>query len=286
MRSLFALTLFVASLACRQSSGGDVAVEYGVAYADREAGPLKADVYLPKGDGPFPGVLVVHGGAWRMGSRAQLAGPARLLAEHGYVAAAISYRLAPEYKFPAQIDDCKAAVRWLRKTAERWRLDPEHVGGFGYSAGAQLVALLGATDPHDGLEGLAKPAGEPSTRLQAVVAGGAPCEFRTIRPDVHFLDFWLGGSPAEKPEQYRLASPRAFVTPDDPPMFFYHGSEDRLVPPISAEAMCRSLQAAGVEHELYMIPKVGHTAASLDRQAVERAIAFLDRHLKPQGATP
>jgi acetyl esterase/lipase len=261
---------------------GEIDVVYGQDYVARDSGPLKADVYMPKGAGPFPGVIVVHGGAWKMGTRAQLAGVAHMLADHGYTAVAISYRLAPQYKFPAQIDDCKSAVRWMRTEAAKWKIDPEHVGGFGYSAGAQLVALLGTTDAHDGLEGVADPSKLPSTRLQAVAAGGTPCDFRPIPPNVDGLAFWLGDTPGHVPEQYRLASPAAFVTPDDPPMFLFHGESDDIVPRLSPERMQTELSAAGVPVELYVVPHCGHIMACMNIDAINRSIAFLDKYLKPK----
>ena len=285
--SLSSLTIFVLALSskaalCRAEA---IDVSYGQTYVTRDSGPLKADMYVPHSDGAHPAVLVVHGGAWSMGTRAQLAGVAKTLAEHGYTAAAISYRLAPKFQFPAQIDDCKAAVRWLRSEAEKWKIDPQRIGGFGYSAGAQLVTLLGTTDAGDGLEGVADPKQQPSTRLQCVVGGGTPSDFRTLPPNERMLAFWLGGTPAEKPRQYQLASPRAFVTADDPPMFLFHGGSDELVPILSAEAMERSLKTAGIESELYVAKDLGHMAASMDRESLRRAFAFLDKYLKPTVAT-
>lgn len=247
---------------------------FGETYVERDSGPLKADVYVPHGDGPFPGVLVVHGGAWRMGTRGQLTGVAQMLARSGFTAVAISYRLAPQYKFPAQIEDCQAAVRWMRSRAERLKIDPERLGGFGYSAGAHLVSLLGTTE--------ANSPSLPSTRLQCIAAGGAPCDLRPIPDDEDGLAFFLGGPPATCRDQYRLASPAAFVSPDDPPMFFFHGETDRLVPLASPARMQAELQKAGVESQLYIVPRAGHMAASMDRGAIERAIAFLGDHLKPE----
>jgi acetyl esterase/lipase len=107
---LSALALTV-GIAAAPISAGEVEVSYGQTYVEHDSGPMKADVYVPKGEGPFPGVLVVHGGAWKMGSRVQLAGVAQILAEHGMVAVAINYRLAPQYKFPAQIEDCAPRPR-------------------------------------------------------------------------------------------------------------------------------------------------------------------------------
>lgn len=282
-KQLLSALALVVGIAAAPVSAGEVDVSYGQTYVERDSGPMKADVYVPRGEGPFPGVVVVHGGAWRMGSRVQLAGVAQILAQHGMVAVAISYRLAPQYKFPAQIEDCKAAVRWMRAEATRLKIDPEHIGGFGYSAGAHLVSLLGTTGPSDGLEGVADQASLPGTRLQAVAAGGAPCDFRPIPNDVDGLAFWLGGTQGELPEQYRLASPAAFITPDDPPFFFFHGEGDELVPLVSPTHMCDGLHAAGVHAELHVVPKIGHIACALNRDAVDRAVAFLAANLQAEG---
>ncbi len=271
--------------ACGEEAGSEpapVETRYGEVYVERDSGPLKADVYIPRGEGPFPGVVVIHGGAWYTGTRAQLAGAAQLLAQRGITAVAISYRLAPQHKFPAQIEDCKAAVRWMRKQATELKIDPKRVGGFGYSAGAQLVTLLGTTDESDGLEGIENPEHAPSTRLQAVVAGGVPCDFRVIDLDARGLAFWLGGTRREVGDLYRLASPRAFVSDDDPPMFFFHGENDEMVPMISPEAMCTSLKEVGVPAELYVVPKIGHVFAAMDRTALAKSVEFLAKSLQAQ----
>jgi acetyl esterase/lipase len=268
------------------AENGDFEAKYGETYVERETGPLKADLYIPKSTGLHPGVLVVHGGAWAMGTRAQLSGIAQLLAKSGFCAVAISYRLAPQSKFPAQIEDCKEAVRWMREHAEELKLDPNRIGGFGYSAGAQLVALLGTTDAADGLEGTAKPAKKPSTRLQAVVGGGAPCDFRAMPLDEEFLGFWLGGTRREVPDQYRLASPAAFITADDPPMFFFHGERDELVPLSLAQGMCDQLKLCGCSSDLYVVPMIGHTAAGMDRTAIQKGIDFLSQQLQNTPAVP
>jgi acetyl esterase/lipase len=197
-------------------------------------------------------------------------------------AVAISYRLAPQYKFPAQIEDCKAAVRWMRQNASSLKVDPEHIGGYGYSAGAHLVSLLATTDAKDGLEGVADPEKAPSTRLQCVAAGGTPCDLRLLPKNIDGLSFFLGGSRATCPEQYRLASPAAFITPDDPPMFLFHGQNDQLVPLLSPTLMHNALVNAGVPSELYVAPSLGHMAASMDRVAIDKAVAFLEDHLKTQ----
>jgi acetyl esterase/lipase len=213
-----------------------------------------------------------------MGTRAQLAGIAQVLAQHGLTAVAISYRLAPAHKFPAQIEDCRDAVRWMRTEAAKWKIDPERIGGFGYSAGAQLVSLLG-THPEGESDGDTDPT-QQITRLQAVVAGGTPCDFRPLPADIDGLAFWLGGSPGEVPDQYRLASPAAFITADDPPFFFFHGENDQMVPVISPTQMHAALIAAGVSAELYVVPKLGHIACCMNQAAIEKAVGFLEAQLK------
>lgn len=284
-------SMFLASMAvCIGAEGwialataGEIEMNFGQVYAETPSGPLKADVYAPKGPGPYPGVLVVHGGAWYIGTRTQLSAIAQLLAQHGFTAVAIEYRLAPKHKFPAQIEDCKAAVRWMRSEAERLKIDPARIGGFGYSAGAHLVCLLGATDPADGLEGEAS-TDAPSARLQVVACGGAPCEFRMLGEDESLLKFWLGGTRRESPEQYRRASPAAFVTADDPPMFFFHGERDEIVPLDSPVHMCRVLDKAGVESDLYVVPETGHNRAVMDPTAIEKSVEFLADHLERKNA--
>jgi acetyl esterase/lipase len=249
-----------------------------VAYVQRDTGKLKADFYLPKTTATGPGVLVVHGGAWIVGNKSHMDFIGRRLAEEGFVAMSIQYRLAPQAIFPAQIEDCQAAVRFLREHAQQYHVDPSRIAGYGYSAGGQLVALLGT------LPDTAAPAAEASpdtvsTRLQAVVAGGAPCDFRPLPVNSTQLAYWLGGTRADKPEAYECASPACYVSSDDPPMLLFHGEEDSLVPILSPQAMVAQLTAAGVKSRLYTVPKAGHIAAFRDQAAIEEAVKFLKAEL-------
>lgn len=286
-RKLWALAVAILVAALPQSlcaAKPAVDVEYNRPYVERDSGPLSADVYMPHdGAGPFPGMLVVHGGAWRMGSRADLAAIARALAEHGYVAVAIDYRLAPHDKFPAQINDCQAAVRWMRSHAKKFKIDPDRLGGFGYSAGGHLVALLGTLGDNDLREkGVAKDA--PSARLQVIVAGGAPCDFRVMPADSQQIAFWLGGSRSEKPDAYRDASPATYIKAGDPPMFFFHGKQDFIVPVESPTRMVELLKNAGGTAEMCTINDAGHIQALFDQNAMQRGLAFADRYLKTKDA--
>ncbi len=240
-------------------------------YARPDEKPLHLDAYLPKGDGPFPAVLVVHGGAWRFGSKVQLAGYAIALANRGFAAFAINYRLAPQHRFPAQIEDCRAAVKWIRDHAREYDVDPARIGATGYSAGGHLVALLGATPGA---------ADHKGTGIQCVVAGGAPCDFRSAPENSRGLAFWLGDSRAKVPDAYRAASPIVFVNEKSAPMFFFGGDADRLVPPDTARAMVKALQAARVDAAIEVIKGASHLQAAMNGEALEHGWKFLEEHLK------
>jgi acetyl esterase/lipase len=257
------------------SVAAEIEVERNVVYARPGGTELLADFYLPGSLGPHPAVLVVHGGAWIFGNKSQLAFAAQKLAEHGFVAMAINYRLAPQFKFPAQLEDCQAAVRFLHEQAEQYRVDGQRIGGFGYSAGGHLVALLGASGT---VGAAAKQPGD--TRLQAVVAGGAPCDFCSIPPEERTLAFWLGGTRQQCPEIYRRASPLKQVSADDPPMLFVHGEDDNLVPEASPAAMTKALSRVGVASQLLVLPGKGHAGAMYDPRTLEAAIDYFNGHLK------
>jgi acetyl esterase/lipase len=268
--SILARVLSAALVGCAAVSAGNVlAAEASyetirdVVYTPLTGGPLRADVYRPTGPGPFPAVLCVHGGAWTVGNKNQVAGIARRLAEAGYTVVAIDYRLAPKHKFPDQIEDCRAALRWMRENAQQYKIDPKRLGAWGYSAGGHLVALLGVS----------------GVGLKAVVAGGAPCDFRQVPPNSRRLAFWLGGTRGQLPKVYQSASPASFVSPDDPPMFFYHGQRDQVVDIAHPTEMVAALKRSGVTAEMYVVPHAGHLGAFFDRSAVTEGIKFLDEHL-------
>ncbi len=229
---------------------------------------IKADLYRPKAEGLRAAVLVIHGGGWAAPDRReQMAGIAQDLAARGYVVLNASYRYAPEYRHPAQLQDLQTAIAWLRSNAGRLSIDPARIGAFGYSAGGHLAALLGAVDA------------KPEHRLQAVVAGGAPTDLRKY-PGGSLVPNFLGGSQAQVPTQFADASPILHVSANDPPVFLYHGGVDTLVPLDHSEDYQKALDAAGVANELVVLRGRGHITAFLtDGAARDAALNFLDRHL-------
>ncbi|MBX9792277.1 MAG: alpha/beta hydrolase [Pirellulales bacterium] len=243
---------------------------------------LRADIYRPlDGPGPFPAVLTMHGGSWTNGTKARMGAISTRLARAGYIAVAIDYRLAPTYRFPAQIEDCRAAIRWMRTYADRLDIDPNRIGAWGYSAGGHLVELLATTADAELFDQAAAPPNAANTRLQAVVAGGAPAEFRDLPIDGAGYEFFFGATRRQRPDLYELASPARFVSADDPPLFLYHGSDDNLVPIRNSRLMLALLERAGVPCELFVVDGAIHPQAALNADAARAAVAFLDRHLKP-----
>ena len=252
-------------------------VERDVEYVKRGDQALRADVYMPAGTGPFPAVLLVHGGSWQRGDKRRMASIGERLAQRGYVGVSIDYRLAPEYRFPAQLYDCQAALRWMRANAERLHLDPLRIAGFGYSAGGHLVGMLATAGDGDGLDEVSSVSGS-SARLQAAVLGGAPIALERL-PANFAVERLLGASAAERPDLYTRASPLTFVTPDDPPVFLYHGSADWIVDASQPLLLRDALERAGVSSTYYEAPG-GHIATFLqDEEPVRRAIDFLDSSL-------
>jgi len=253
----------------------------------------KCDVYQPESDVPLPAIIMIHGGAWRHGSKWAMVRHARRMARVGYVVVSINYRLAPKYPWPAQIDDCLYAVRWLKKNAQAYNIDAERIGVFGYSAGGHLAALLGTMDGEDEklFENTLVDGDEEvrkfSPTVCAVVVGGAPCEFSWLDERSELLNYWMGGSRKSLPEKYRLASPIEYVTADDAPFFIFHGTEDMLVPLQSPTDFHQALTAKGVPSTLLSVDGSGHIVTFNKTELLKQIIPFFDKHLQhsPQPST-
>ena len=233
-------------------------IERDVTYCTVDGVELKMDVYYPsENNGRFPVAMYVHGGGWHKGDKGGGAGAADLpqLQEAGFLVVAVNYRLAPEYLFPAMIEDVKCAVRSLRAHADEYNLDPNRIGVWGGSAGGHLVALLGTTDESAGFD-----VGEYleySSRVQAVVDMFGPADFTAV-PEVS------EGASSTVNEAFRdfdlaLASPVTYVTVDDPPFLILHGEKDTLVPIEQSEILLATLQKAGVPAELVRVKNAGHS---------------------------
>ncbi len=263
-----------------------VRVERDLEYAKVGDKKLLLDLYLPeKADRPLPVIIGIHGGGWAKGSRAS--GPGSWLARYGYAVAVINYRLSGEAIFPAQIEDCKSAVRWLRANAKKYHLDPERFGATGHSAGGHLTSLLATTGDikeFDKGENV-----EFSSRIQAAVPSAGPTDF--LQMDAHAPKGaklkhdapnspearLIGGPIQENKDKVAKANPITYVTKDDPPFLIVHGDQDPVVPVHQAQLLHEALQKAGIEVKLHPVKGAGHAVGGGELNKL--IVTFFDKHL-------
>ena len=261
-----------------------VVFERDVEYANPDGQHLQLNLARPKeGAGPFPAVICIHGGGFRAGSREGYNGTILKLAQNGYVAVTISYRLAPKYQFPAAVHDTKAAVRWVRTNANKFGVDPERIGVTGGSAGGHLVAFLGVTGAVPEFEGDQNPGA--SSRVTCVVDFYGPSDFtKSYGKSVdaaEVLPLWLGGDLTTARQKHIRSSPLYWVTPDAAPTLCIHGTKDTYVHHEQSEWLVDKLKAAGVEAELMLLDGAGHGFKGADAEKADKAmLAFFAKHLK------
>lgn len=252
-------------------------------YGDRT---LQLDIFRPKNASEkLPAIVCIHGGGWRKGAKINHRKVALALAAKGYVTASIDYRLSGEAIFPAHIHDCKAAVRFLRANAERFGIDPDRFGAIGHSAGGHLAALLATSAGVAELEGDGGNA-NISSAIQAVVPMGGQTDFMSQRnrEKSASADIWqqfLGGSQAEVPETYRLASPLAHLDKNDPPVWLITGEKDD--PSTRAESLRKKMDEFGIPNGLTIIKGAPHPFTVKQvwfDQMMNAAVPFFDRTLK------
>lgn len=238
------------------------------------------DLFLPGGTKPAPLVIWVHGGGWNAGDKSN--NPARRLVERGYAVAGINYRYSRHAIFPAQMEDVQSAVRFLRAHAAKYHLDPNRFAAWGASAGGHLVALLGTAGDAPEFDGEQGSPPDTSARVQAVIDWFGASEMR--KPDELPLNNnrinLLGGKSQEKPDLAALASPLAFVSPDDPPFLIMHGDADKTVDIEHSRRLEQALRDAGVAVTLIVLPGAGHGGDRFyEPEQIEAVNRFLDSTL-------
>lgn len=253
MFARFALLLAVGLSLHGQPLPSGVEIVPDIAYDDDHEAQ-KLDLYLPPkddSDNLRPAIVFVHGGGWRGGDKGGgqwRALPAEYAAD-GFVAISVNYRLSDVAAHPAQINDVKAAVRWLRAHAEQYHVDPQRLGAYGNSAGAHLVTMLALVQAEDGLEGDG-PHQDQSSAVQAVVSSATPTDF------LHWPQDWnsyqvvsqmLGDTPTTAPKSAKEASPITYARADAPALLFLHGTADRTVPKDQTDRLVAALREAGAK---------------------------------------
>ncbi len=261
----------------------DVVFERDIDYATTSG--MQLNLARPKtGEGPFPAVVCIHGGGFRAGTREEYDPLCIKLAQHGYVAITVSYRLAPGSQFPAAVQDCKAAVRWLRANASKYRVDAHRIGATGGSAGGHLAQFLGVTAGVTEFEGDGGNA-EQSSSVACVVNFYGPSDFtKSYGKSVdaaEVLPLFLGGDLEHQRARHIRASPLYWVTPNAAPTLCIHGTNDKYVAHEQAEWLIERLKACEVEAELLTLDGAGHGFKGADAERADQALfAFLAKHLK------
>ena len=273
-------------------TAAEVVVEKDIVYGTGGGKDLKLDLARPEqSHGLLPAIVYIHGGGWQGGSRDGYHKDIQEAAKRGYVAVTVSYRLTDpdehgkaRQPFPAQVEDVKCAVRWLRANAEKYHIDPNRIGATGGSAGGHLSLMLGVLGDSQKFEG---GGGHPgvSSRVQAVVNYFGPTDlthlYSSSKRVAGILDVLLNGSPEQVGASYQEASPVTYVSKDTPPTLTLHGTADPIVPVDQATEFDAAMKKAGASHTLTLMEGEGHGfKKEADRKAREATFKFFDEHLK------
>ncbi len=243
-------------------------VEKDVVYQQSASYSLLADVYLPATpEASRPAILVLHGGSWQRGSKERMEDVAEQLAGQGFVVFNANYRLAPDHPYPAQIQDVRKAIEYMRKNASDWSMDPDRIGVLGYSAGGHLALLLGLLP------------GSENTRVQAVVTAGAPTDL-TAYGDIVTMHRLLQAEYRTNPEIYRQASPLFHASSSAPPMLLIHGTYDWIVPVSHARKLTRAMVEKGGNIDLVELSD-GHmgTTLGVNEESLKATVDFFQLRL-------
>tara|TARA_B100001093_G_scaffold520524_1_gene617664 strand:+ start:11154 stop:12062 length:909 start_codon:yes stop_codon:yes gene_type:complete len=300
LNTRFYITLLVVSLiSCsKEESSQEVEVPERLNYRNisyaSSSEAQKMDIYLPKGEGPFPVVFVIHGGAFKAGDKSTMLPYANDLVNRGFVACSINYRLSTEAVFPAAVHDTKAAVRYIRNNANVYKINPSKIGAWGVSAGAYLASILGTSSGEPYLEGTEGDYPTTSTAIQACVDWFAPIDFARMTTEALTLGFNISGQNESQflgvdvndPNNLPIvnqANPTSYIDSNDPPFLIQHGTEDQLIPFTQSSNFYHALIDQLVESQVSydLIEGAGHGGGLFVNQTnLEKVFSFLNMHLK------
>ncbi len=258
-----------------------------LAYVENGDERHKLDLFVPeKANGPLPLIIWVHGGGWQNGSKEGCPPLRDGYTERGYAVASINYRLSGHAVFPAQIEDCKAAIRWLRAHAKEYNLDPQRFGVWGSSAGGHLVALIGTSGDVKEFDVGANL--NQSSRAQAVCDYYGPTDLTVFVTTPGYESHagadapegkLIGGAVMENKDKAARANPIEFVSKDDPPFLIVHGDADRTVPINQSQLLFEALRKSGVSAHLHTIHGAGHGQGFGGPEIEPMVSAFFERVL-------
>jgi acetyl esterase/lipase len=286
---LIVLALSFAPQIAARKPEPEFSVISNVQYCSGAGKPLLMDVFIPRLSigKPAPAILWIHGGGWDRGDKNSHSA-AEFLAKAGFVTATLSYRLSGDSPFPAAIEDCKCAIRFLRANASRYGIDADRIGVAGSSAGGHLAELVATADPSAGLEG---DGGwqSVSSKVQAAAAyyGVSDLTMQFPADTVQVIEKFLRGSRKKKPELFRRASPVFYVSKDDPPLLLVHGEQDAGVPFEQSLRMAKAYLQLGLPGELIAVKNCGHDFQQIGNAPIspsvdlihQRTVDFFKRYL-------
>jgi acetyl esterase/lipase len=283
LRLTFAVLGLSFAAGCMTRVPANVQREANLEYARVGSQSLTLDIYTPaNGPAKLPVLIWIHGGSWKSGSKDFC--PIAFMATQNVAIVSINYRLSSVASFPAPLYDCKGAVRWLRANAEKYHLDPGHIGIFGASAGGHLAALLGTTAGVASLEGDVGGNLNYSSRVQAVCAFYPPTDLDKLVTDEKLrhnprtdVGKFLGGALADNLDKAAQANPIHYISKETAPFFILHGEQDTLVPVEQSRLLYDALKRAGVEAQLEVVPG-GHGIIAPPKPA-EEIYQFFQTHL-------
>ncbi len=295
MQSLITLLAFVFLMACQTDMSSIKKKYLDLAYAqDSKAQTL--DIFIPEGEGPFPAVMLIHGGGFKFGDKSSEYSLAKYLLAHGYVAVTINYRLSGEAKFPAAVHDCKAALRFLRGNAQRYAIQEDKIATWGASAGGNLSAMMGTSAGDDFADGQLGDFPTKSTRIQACIDWFGPINFAQMIPEAQVLGFKEGfdvaiesaylGADASDPKQAHLvkqANPSSYIDKNDPPFYVQAGDQDANIPYLQSKHFSDTLaKVLGDDKVTFELIQGGkHGGAKFTKEEnLAKILTFLDKHLK------
>ena len=269
-----------------------ITFELDIPYADTGNPSQRLDLYLPKNrkSGKLPVIVFIHGGGWTKGDKSDGGGRLMPFILTGqYAGVSIGYRLSGEAKWPAQLNDCKAAIRWVRANAPKYALDADHIGVWGRSAGAHLALMLGVSGDVSKLDGDLGTYKGVSSRVEAVANFFGASDLLAVMGQQNYIDRTIsgiletkliGGRARANPEKVKAASPITYLTANDPPVLTVHGDKDPTVPYDQAVRLDAALRKVGVPSYFVTVKGGGH--GDFGTVADARAKAFFDKYLRGQ----
>ncbi len=283
--SLLSLTFIAVAAAAELTVPPDVIVERGVEFTSIPHGKLAMDIVRPRAAGTYPGVVLIHGGGFSGGSRESYLPMAIRLAQNGYVAATVDYRLTPMFQFPLPLHDVKAAVRFLRAGASKYNVDKEHIAAIGASAGGTWAQFLAITRNLPQFEGTGAHR-EQSSSVDCAISYYGRSDMRLAyegsRNAAEALPPLLGGDRMNALDAHFRGSPINWINPDSAPILAIHGTRDRNVPFEQSVVLIERMRSMGIEAELETMAEAGHGFKGADDdRAFLRTVDFLNRKMKP-----